>query len=493
MKKSLYLKLRPFFPAFVFALAAIPAAAKGGSPKPPPTWVELGPSGTIIARQAIPLGPTGMAKTCPAIQIAGVSNPPAKLSPRLPAPAGFPVLLCEVVIPTGATSATINGVSLPLPKSQIGSIVIIGDTGCKGDVTGTGKKVEPLEEPEGEDEAEEAASAKGSKKPKQDCTPKGWPFKTVSKSATAASPDLVIHVGDYVYVKGDTWDNWNDQFFTPAKKLLASAPWIFVRGNHEICDSSFHGAGYFYLLDPRPLTAACPGDSTPPYLVNTGGANFVVMDSSGATCDLSPAGPSGTGSCSQSDYAAQVQAWTPLFAQAKSLVSSGSAMLLSHRPVFGAKGATTSATPPPGYCSDSSSAKSAATGGKKAGKAGSGAKVLLALNSTLQAAYQQNAGGWVSAFISGHVHTFELLTYSSGPQPQILVGDSGVKLSSGAPDLSNCKLQAGSGSLPLSTLNGLKKWGYGVLNSQGSKLDIFHSSGKRALKCDIRATSAKCK
>src|SRR5258708_2349365 len=309
MKDSPYPNLRLLSLALVFLLPALPASAKGGPPTVPATWVELGESGAVIARHAIPLGPPGQAQTCPAIQIVGVC--------------------------------------MPLPKSEIGNIVVIGDTGCKGDVTGTGKKVEPLEDPEDDDDAEEAAAAKGPTKPKQDCTPAGWPFKAVSKSAAATPPDLVIHVGDYVYVKGDTWENWNDQFFTPAKKLLGAAPWIFVRGNHEICDTGLHGAGYFYLLDPRPLTNPCPGNSTAPYLVSAGGAKFVVMDSSGATCDLSPVGPSGTGSCKQSDYDSQVATWTPLFAQAKGLVSSGSgsAMLLSHRPVFGAKPATTSATP----------------------------------------------------------------------------------------------------------------------------------------------------
>jgi hypothetical protein len=457
--------------------------------------VELGESGAIVARQAILLGPTGLAKTCPAIQIGGVSNPPAKMSPRGPAPAGFPILLCEVVIPSGATSASIGGISLPLPKAQINNIVVIGDTGCKGDVTGTGKKVEPLEEPEDEDEAEEAPTAKGSKKPKQDCTPTGWPFKAVSKSAAATAPDLVIHVGDYVYVKGDTWENWYDQFFAPAKKLLAAAPWIFVRGNHEICDSKFHGTGFFYLLDPRPLAATCPGDSTAPYLVNAGGEKFIVMDSSGASCDLSPAGPTGTGSCTQAEYQSQLATWSTLFSQAKALVPSRAAMLLSHRPVFGAKAAKTTATPPPGYCADSSSAKS--TTKKKAGKdggSGSSGKVLLALNSVLQGAYQSSKGNWVSTFISGHVHTFELVTYSSGNGPQVLVGDSGVELSSGVPSVSNCKLWAGSGSLPLSTMYGLKKqWGYGVLNSQGSRLNVFLSDGASALKCRIGATSASCK
>src|SRR6267142_1923151 len=188
MKDSPYPNLRLLSLALAFLLPALPASDKGGPPTVPATWVELGESGAIIARQAIPLGATGQAQTCPAIQIAGVGNPPTTLSPRTPAPAGFPILLCEVVIPAGATSATINGISLPLPKSQIGNIVVIGDTGCKGDVTGTGKKIEALEEPEDDDDAEEAAAAKGSKKPNQDCTPTGWPFKAVSKSAAASAP-----------------------------------------------------------------------------------------------------------------------------------------------------------------------------------------------------------------------------------------------------------------------------------------------------------------
>ena len=483
MKKPMILRWISL--VIVFSLPALPASAKGGSKAGTPalpTWVELGESGAILARQVIPLGPSAMVKTCPAIQITGGSNPPTKMTPRGPAPTGFPVLLCEAVIPSGATSASIGGVPLPLPKATIKHIVVIGDTGCKGDVTGTGKKIEPLEEPENEEEAEEAEASGGSKKAKQDCTKKGWPFKAVAKSAAGTTPDLVIHVGDYVYVKDDTWEMWNDQFFAPAKKLLTAAPWIFVRGNHEIC--KLHGAGFFFLLDPR-AGSSCPSDNSAPYLVNAGGTNFAVMDSAGASCDLYP-------SCSSTEYQQQLTTWNSLFQAAEKLVQPGSAVLLTHRPVFGAKATTSSSPAPSGACLDSSSAKSKTKGKAKSASS----KTLMALNSVLQSAYQNSGGGWASTVVSGHVHTFELITYTGGPLPQIIVGDSGVKLSSGTPpSLSNCNLWTGNGStsLSLSTLNGLKQFGYGVLNSKGSKLDVFLSDGARALKCDISATSASCK
>ena len=69
-------------------------------------------------------------------------------------------------------------------------------------------------------------------------------------------PDLVVHVGDYHYREnacpaGDAgcstspwgygWDAWDADFFTPAKRLLAVAPWIVVRGNHESCDRAGQG------------------------------------------------------------------------------------------------------------------------------------------------------------------------------------------------------------------------------------------------------------
>src|ERR1051325_9532261 len=60
-------------------------------------------------------------------------------------------------------------------------------------------------------------------------------------------------------------------------KLLPAAPWIFIRGNHEICSRA--GAGWFQYLDGGAYSADCSTHSAP-YSVSTGALQFLVMDSS---------------------------------------------------------------------------------------------------------------------------------------------------------------------------------------------------------------------
>ena len=47
---------------------------------------------------------------------------------------------------------------------------------------------------------------------------------------------------------GDTWDVWKEDFFKPGDALLAAAPWIMDRGNHEECERG--GKGWARVLDP---------------------------------------------------------------------------------------------------------------------------------------------------------------------------------------------------------------------------------------------------
>jgi predicted phosphodiesterase len=299
----------------------------------------------------------------------------------------------------------------------------------------------------------------------------------VAGSAAAAKPDLAIHAGDYVYVTPDNWTNWYYQFFKPARKLLEAAPWIFVRGNHEIC--SQRGGGYFLLLDPRASTA-CASDSTPPYAVSLGKANFIVLDSSGATCDFPPGSPEK--SCKASEQAEQIKTLTSQLKSSQSMIPPGaSAMLLTHGPVWGAKTAKSSDPTPQGFCPAST-------------KGDSNKRLLLSLNSSLAGAWTQANPTWITMVLSGHTHLFEVMTYTGGPLPQVVVGASGVELSHKVPkSLSDCKLSTVTGFLQLSTLNSRDKFGYGILNGSGSKLDVYKSDGTRALKCGIGAASAKCK
>ena len=109
-----------------------------------------------------------------------------------------------------------------------------------------------------------------------------WPFASVAASAADWDPDLIIHVGDYLYREspcpadnagcagspyGDTWATWNADFFEPAAPLLDAAPWILVRGNHEDC--SREGTGWFRYLDPMPMPRSCE-PYTEPYALTIG-------------------------------------------------------------------------------------------------------------------------------------------------------------------------------------------------------------------------------
>jgi predicted phosphodiesterase len=145
----------------------------------------------------------------------------------------------------------------------INRIVVIGDTGCR---------------------------MKGSHV--QNCD-KDWPFRRIADQAAQKHPDLVIHVGDYLYREtcpnnvpvcapfhvGNQWKAWQDDFFTPARNLLAAAPWVFVRGNHEACGRA--GAeGWIRLLSPDANGASdCP-ITTSPYLLQLGNLDLLVADNS---------------------------------------------------------------------------------------------------------------------------------------------------------------------------------------------------------------------
>ncbi len=84
----------------------------------------------------------------------------------------FPVLVCEIIVPQGTTTASISGRVLKLPVDNPKKLIILGDSGCRLE---TGD-------------------------PPQSCNePRAWPFKQISETAASFNPDLVIHEGDYLY------------------------------------------------------------------------------------------------------------------------------------------------------------------------------------------------------------------------------------------------------------------------------------------------------
>lgn len=238
------------------ACASAPATSRPSQPES--AWTELGAGGTTIVR-AVTNG------ACPILDADGRAVP---LHPRQNTSEDFPLLVCEVEAPAGARALHVGGMAVPSGSPEARRILFLGDTGCR------------------------IKKGKNGKVFFQKCNdPSEWPFARLAAAAAAWKPDLVIHVGDYHYREadcpagepacagsetGDRWASWRQDFFSPAAPLLAAAPWIFVRGNHENCDRA--GRGWFRLLDAGPAREKCT-DSVAPFEVPVPGHRLYVLDS----------------------------------------------------------------------------------------------------------------------------------------------------------------------------------------------------------------------
>jgi len=344
-------------------------------------WTVLGPSGSTIAR--IITEDSG----CPMISIGNDSTLNSTLNRQMtqtmetrqgPSDSDFPVLVCQSTIPADAESASIGTLEFSLPKSSPKRIAIIGDTGCRLD----------------------------SKDDKfQDCNdPDKWPFKAISESAAAWGPDLIIHVGDYLYREapcpqgksgcegsphGDNWDTWDADFFTPAEPLLGVAPWIMARGNHEVCGRA--GKGWFIFLDTTlatpPSTDLCT-DFSSPFSINIGELDIFNMDTA---CAEDADAPSDLVDQYSSEF------------QTLGNVQTNTAWLLTHHPMWGIDDEKKSPTDP-----------------------------KCCTNLTLQTAGKMNFPQSIKFVLSGHIHLFQYLNFNksggSGIPSQLITGSSGVEL-----------------------------------------------------------------
>jgi Calcineurin-like phosphoesterase len=220
-----------------------------------------------------------------------------------PGPLDYAVRTCEARLPRRAKRVALAGQRLPPPADRPRRIVVVGDTGCRL------KAVDGF----------------------QACNdPRAWPFARVARSIARWRPDVVIQVGDYLYREepcpqgnrgcegspfGQNWPTWDADFFTPAAPALRAAPWLFVRGDHELCSRA--GPGWFRFLDPRPMSASCQ-DLTEPYSVNLAGVRMLVLDTALAN-DRPPRNPD--------PYVSQ-------FAALRAMAGAN-AWLLAHKPMWG--------------------------------------------------------------------------------------------------------------------------------------------------------------
>jgi hypothetical protein len=391
-------------------------------------WVQFVPGG--IEARAVTDGPT-----CPAAMIDGVA---AVMTERSAPGENYPVRGCALPIPAGAKLVTVDRKPMPLPKAHPDRILLIGDTGCrlKGDQV-------------------------------QDCNDIGqWPFRTGADISAGLKPDLVIHVGDMHYREsdcpvarlgcagtpfGDSWDVWKEDFFKPGDSLLAAAPWIMDRGNHEECERG--GKGWARLLDPYPFDATtgvvgCLGPAKP-FTVDIGGVTIVVMDVSTA---------------SEKVNEKQVAWYKPQFEMAKTIP--GPVWLTFHRPIW-------------------------AVDSQKAGDAAGD-------NPTLAAAARNSIPSNVQAMISGHHHTFELMTYVDDLPMQIVSGHGGDDLSIHAPtvvkglEINGVKVKDGVGRPGVFGFSTLER---AHDDATGLKwiLTGYDIQGKSIARCELNGRDAACK
>ena len=428
-------------------LLAFAAGCVSSGPPPDPgaaplaAYVLLGesPRGAPVAFARVIVA---SGQSCPGLAGEG---PRVAMRKRLN-PHGFEVDVCEAAVPFDRRfTVGEGGPALPVARREVRRVAVVGDTGCKPkDQDGCG-----LDDPE-------------------------WPFPALARAAARRQPDLVLHVGDYNYrgtpsgfeqtVDGkqvqqwyydagdgaepseqcempgpyysqnstgnpdaDAWQAWWLDFFQPAAQLLAAAPWVFARGNHELC--SHAGPGWFYFLDSSSELAqgggtqlACPSQDgggpalphlafAPPRVVALDGLTVAVLDSANACDEL----PNFT-----DRYAAQLAA---VAARLDALPDGGSpTWLMGHRPVWAVEGA---ADGPPYGCD---------------GQPGSAAPATYAvLNRTLQCAFARQPARALLAeldlLLAGHMHRFESLTFApgTGRPPTLVVGNSGVQQDSEPP------------------------------------------------------------
>jgi len=428
-------------------------------------FVIVADDGAAIARAIT------TAASCPAIDIDGRSATMAVRSPlsRIPLrpqtgdaeakalPVSSPVQSCEAPLPAGAREVMVAGRKLPLRVAEPKRIVVIGDTGCR---------------------------LKG--KEFQDCNDaQAFPFARVAASAAAWKPDLVIHVGDYHYREdpcpadrpgcagspyGYGWDAWNADFFAPAQTLLAAAPWVVARGNHETCARG--GQGWWRFLDPRPLTPqnSCDdpaqdvqGDYTDPYAVPLGGgAQLLVFDSANTSYKGFKAGD------------VRIEKYADTYRKIEALAKRAPhTIAVDHHPLYGF-----------GASEDRKTGAITLFGGD------------AGLIQTFGAIQPRLLPATVDVLLSGHVHLWEQVSFSSDHPTQFVSGFAGT-----AEDIVPlpASVPPGTTPAPAAIVEAMSSWidGFGFMTMERRGADrwdvvVHDRHGRERNTCTVEGRRSRC-
>ncbi|HEY0303081.1 MAG TPA: metallophosphoesterase [Rhizomicrobium sp.] len=415
------------------ALLAAPDQALASDPEQPPVsgWVQYTAQGPEFRVVAAP----GSDAACPSVSLDGQQT---AMAPRAAASADFP-LVCAIAIPAGTKSLRRGALDVALPSPDPLRILVLGDTGCR--IKGTAL---------------------------QACNdPVAWPFAGLARAAAALKPDLIVHLGDYLYREspcpadfagcagsphGDNWASWDADFFAPAAPLLAAAPWVIIRGNHEDCARA--GLGFLRLLGPVAFDSAAPCiDHLEPYAVQAGGQAIAVTDTAFGS--------------DQTVDDTVVALFRKDFDQLGAMAGPGGQLwLASHRPIWAA------ITGPLGIPI--------------------GGSVNL-----IEAAGDLKPLAPVSLMLSGHIHSFEAINYTTRNRvtlaPQIVAGHGGDNLDVTPANLKHAIFQGHSG---VNVKDGLSVGGFGFLTmtreGAGWSIQLYDSAGVAGMTCAFASGRLAC-
>jgi hypothetical protein len=386
-------------------------------------WSQYGERGVVEARVVTE------EPACPDLIADGRT---LSMTERASPSSAFPVRICVAAIPVGTKRLTGAGIVLPVPILHPHHIVVFGDTGCrlKGAVI-------------------------------QACNdPKAWPFHAIAERAARAHPDLMIHLGDYLYREspcgagdnrctgtpwGDNWATWNADFFAPAAPLLHRTVWLMARGNHEECSRA--GVGFTELLGHDSRRSACnPHENS--LLIDLDGVKLALLDDNAA---LDKEISADVADVLRRDIAAALTAKAD--------------WLVTHHPFRGIS-------------------KPEANGGPR---------MMEGANATLLAALSGADESQLTLMLAGHIHNFQIENYRGAVAPQLVIGEGGDALDTEVP-----RQLAGlvSGGETVAAGLSLPGFGYAVLDRNGHTQDwgitVHAADGNVPRRCALVSRRLKC-
>ncbi|MDA7946518.1 MAG: metallophosphoesterase [Hyphomicrobiaceae bacterium] len=348
------------------------------------------------------------------------------MSQRVGPSENFPEYVCELLLPQTTQRITLDGRPLATLPGDVQRVAVIGDTGCRIRFSMA-----------------------------QACNdPDAWPLQKVVAAVAARKPDLVIHVGDYLYrfgpcppptdcegsPHGDKFEAWVADWIDPAQQLFSHVPFVFVRGNHENCGRG--GKGWFRYFASGARPPECPA-VTSPWKVSAGGLDLIVFDASdGRAPESSPK-------------------YLPTYRRMADAMFSGltrETWFLTHRPIW---------------------ADLVAFGD------------MIDGDDTQRAAFGKAFPEQISLVLSGHIHAFQAIDMVDGPV-QGISGNSGTRLDP-MPDsrLENIEI---AGSRARTVIN---DHGFGFLlltrmEQGGWQMDAMDENGTPRRRCALKGRELIC-